>query len=500
MKRIALVGLFALAACKVGPDYEKPKAAEPATYKEIDGWKVVEPADDADRGEWWAVFADATLDELLRQVEVSNQNLKQAEAAYREARGVLQSAKAGILPAINVNGGVRRTSGAVGTNVGGATVGAGNTTGGGARTIYNASTGITWELDVWGRIRRTIESNAAEAQASAADIASAKLSAQSQLATAYFQLRARDEQKRLFDSAAEAYERAYTIAKNQYDAGIATKADVSLAQTQLESAHAQSIGIAVQRARLEHAIAVLVGKPPAEVSIAVAEMPRTLPEVPIMLPSALLERRPDVAAAERRMAAANAQIGVAIAAYFPTISLTGSFGYQSSLLGSLFDTASRFWSIGPTLAGTVWDWGRRSGQVTVAREQYEQTVAAYRQTALTAMQQVEDQLVGLRLFVEQAQFQQRAVDAAREAERIQTNRYKAGTVDYTAVITAQQTALTNEQSALTVLENQLTGTVALVQALGGGWSQKAIKDAADEDIVERRSESAKPAQPIDEHG
>lgn len=200
------------------------------------------------------------------------------------------------------------------------------------------------------------------------------------------------------------------------------------------------------------------------------------------------------------MAAANAQIGVAIAAYFPTISLTGSFGYQSSLLGSLFDTASRFWSIGPTLAGTVWDWGRRSGQVTVAREQYEQTVAAYRQTALTAMQQVEDQLVGLRLFVEQAQFQQRAVDAAREAERIQTNRYKAGTVDYTAVITAQQTALTNEQSALTVLENQLTGTVALVQALGGGWSQKAIKDAADEDIVERRSESAKPAQPIDEHG
>ncbi|HSI04013.1 MAG TPA: efflux transporter outer membrane subunit, partial [Myxococcota bacterium] len=428
MKRIALISLFAIAACKVGPDYDKPKAAEPPSYKEIEGWKVVEPADDADRGDWWAVFADATLDELMRQVEVSNQNLKQAEAAYREARGVLQSAKAGILPALNVNGGVRRTSGAVGTNVGGATVG-GGTTGGGPRTIYNASTGITWELDVWGRIRRTIESNAAEAQASAADIASAKLSAQSQLATAYFQLRSRDEQRRLFEVAAEAYGRAYTIAKNQYDAGIATKADVSLAQTQLESAHAQSIGIKVQRARLEHAIAVLVGKPPSEISIAIADMPRSLPEVPITLPSVLLERRPDVAAAERRMAAANAQIGVAIAAYFPTISLTGSLGYQSSVLGSLFDTASLFWSIGPTLAGTVWDWGRRSGQVTVAREQYEQTVAAYRQTALTAMQQVEDQLVGLHLFVEQSQFQQRAVDAAREAERIQTNRYKAGTVD-----------------------------------------------------------------------
>ena len=487
MKRIGLIGLVAIAACKVGPDYEKPKAAEPATYKEIDGWKVVEPSDATDRGDWWSVFGDPQLDELMRQVEVSNQNLKQAEAAYREARGVLQSAKAGILPAINVNGGVRRTSGAVGTNVGGATVGAGGT-GGGPRTIYNASTGITWELDVWGRIRRTIESNAAEAQASAADIASAKLSAQSQLATAYFQLRARDEQKRLFDSAAEAYERAYTIAKNQYDAGIATKADVALAQTQLESAHAQSVGIAVQRARLEHAIAVLVGKPPAEVSIAIADMPRTLPEIPITLPSVLLERRPDVAAAERRMAAANAQIGVAIAAYFPTISLTGSFGYQSSVLGSLFDTASRFWSIGPTLAGTVWDWGRRSGQVAVAREQYEQTVAAYRQTALTAMQQVEDQLVGLHLFVEQAQFQQRAVDAAREAERIQTNRYKAGTVDYTAVITAQQTALSNEQTALTVLESQLTGTVALVQALGGGWSPKAIEKAADEDVTRRTSD------------
>ena len=255
---------------------------------------------------------------------------------------------------------------------------------------------------------------------------------------------------------------------------------------QLESAHAQSIGIKVQRARLEHAIAVLVGKPPSEISIAIADMPRSLPEVPITLPSVLLERRPDVAAAERRMAAANAQIGVAIAAYFPTISLTGSLGYQSSVLGSLFDTASLFWSIGPTLAGTVWDWGRRSGQVTVAREQYEQTVAAYRQTALTAMQQVEDQLVGLHLFVEQSQFQQRAVDAAREAERIQTNRYKAGTVDYTAVITAQQTALTNEQSALTVLENQLTGTVALVQALGGGWSAKAIEKAADEDATDRK--------------
>ncbi len=482
MKRATVIALFAVAACKVGPDYEKPKAAEPASYKHVEGWKVVEPSDDTDRGAWWSVFADPTLDELMRQVEVSNQNLKQAEAAYREALGVLQTAKAGMLPALNVNGGVRRTSGAVGTNVGGATVGAGNP-GGGPRTINNASTGINWELDVWGRIRRTIESNAAEAQASAADIASAKLSAQSQLATAYFQLRSRDEQKRLFEAAAEAYERAYVIAKNQYEAGIATKADVALAQTQRESAHAQAIGIAVQRARLEHAIAVLVGKPPAAVSIAIADMPRTLPEVPLMLPSVLLERRPDVAAAERRMAAANAQIGVAIAAYFPTISLTGSFGYQSSVLGSLFDAASRFWSIGPALAGTVWDWGRRSGQVTVAREQYEQTVAAYRQTALTAMQQVEDQLVGLHLFVEQAEFQQRAVDAAREAERIQTNRYKAGTVDYTAVITAQQTALTNEQNALTVLESRLTGTVALVQALGGGWSPKAIAEAADEDVT-----------------
>ncbi len=492
MRRITVIALFAIAACKVGPDYEKPKAAEPASYKEIDGWKVVEPSDEAERGEWWAVFGDPQLDALMREVEVSNQTLKQAEGAYREARGALQSAKGGIFPTLSVNGSARRTSGAVGTNVGGATVNQGTGSGaGGARSIYNVSGTISWELDVWGRIRRTIESNEASAQASAADLASAKLSAQSQLAQSYFSLRVRDEQKRLFDAAFATYERAYTIAKNQYDAGIATKADVALAQTQLESAKSQGIDIAVQRARLEHAIAVLIGKPPSALSIPVADVPRALPEVPITLPSVLLERRPDVAAAERRMAAANAQIGVAIAAYFPTISLTGSGGYQSSVLGSLFDTASRFWSIGPALSETVLDFGRRSGQVEVARQQYEQAVAGYRQTALTAMQQVEDQLVGLRLYAEQSEVQQRAVEAARDAERIQTNRYKAGTVDYTAVITAQQTALTNEQNALTVLENRLTGTVALVQALGGGWTQKAIEKAADEDITVRKENSDK---------
>lgn len=491
MKRFALIGLFAIAACKVGPDYEKPKAAESASYKEVDGWKVIEPSDETDRGDWWAVFNDPLLDELMRQVEVSNQTLKQAEGAYREARGALQTAKGGLFPTLGVNASARRTSGAQGTNVGGATVSQGTGGGGGPRSIYNASGTFSWELDVWGRIRRNIESNEASAQASAADLASAKLSAQSQLAQSYFSLRARDEQKRLLDESYATYERAFTIAKNQYDAGIATKADVALAQTQLESAKSQGIGIAVQRAQLEHAIAVLVGKPPSMVSIPVADMPRALPEVPITLPSVLLERRPDVAAAERRMAAANAQIGVAIAAYFPSISLSASGGYQSSVLGSLFDTASRFWSIGPALSETVLDFGRRSGQVEVARQQYEQAVAGYRQTALTAMQQVEDQLVGLRLQAEQSEVQQRAVESARDAERIQTNRYKAGTVDYTAVITAQQTALTNEQNALTVLESRLTGTVALVQALGGGWAQKAIEKAADEDITVRKESSDK---------
>jgi NodT family efflux transporter outer membrane factor (OMF) lipoprotein len=461
----ALAGMTALlflSACAIGPNYHRPAANVPSTYKEAGNWKPAQPSDMAARGPWWAVYNDSALDGLEKQVAVSNQNLKASEAAYRQAASVVQEARASLFPTATFNAGAQRA-------------------GGGGQPTANklsATLGASWEPDLWGRLARTVEGDVASAQASAADLAAATLSAQGTLAADYFELRAADQLQRLLDSTANDFARSLQITQNQYAAGVAAKGDVLQAQTQLDSTRAQAINVGVQRAQLEHAIAVLTGQPPASFTLAPAGDLATAPDIPPGLPSALLEQRPDIAAAERRMAAANAQIGVAMTAFFPDITLTASDGFVSAALGTLLRASSNVWAVGPQLALTVFDAGARSARVREARAVYDQQTALYRQTVLTAFQQVEDQLSTLRILAQQADVQEQAVRSARQAEVIVLNQYKAGTVAYTSVITAQNSVLSSEQGALSVRENRLTASVQLIEALGGGWDESVALLAA----------------------
>lgn len=474
--RVALLaGLLCLAGCKMGPDYVRPSAPAAPAFKELAGWKPATPRSAASGEAWWTIYADPTLDALMRQVAVSNQTLKANEAAVREARAALREARSGLFPTLSIDGGVRGVPAGSGSR--GGTTGGGNS--GGAtfsniRPQYNLSAEADWELDLWGRIRRGIESQAATAQATEGDLAAARLSIQTQLATAYFSLRANDAQRRILEDAADAYRESLRITRNQYRVGIVARGDVAQAQTQLLQTEAQAVALGVDRAQFEHAIAVLIGKPPADFSLAAAKMPRTVPVVPAGLPSTLLERRPDIAAAERRMAAANADIGVAAAAYYPDISLSASFGVASTAIGNLFEAANRGASAAASLTELLFDAGARKARTDQARAAYDQTLAVYRETVLTAFQQVEDQLSALRYLQDQAGIQARAVAAAREAERLEMNQYRAGTVAYTSVVTAQQTALSNAQTELAILESRLLASVDLVTGLGGGWSQSDI--------------------------
>ncbi len=488
--------LMAATACTVGPDYERPAAAVPAAYKEaaqttaaqtLADWKMARPADASDRGQWWAVFHDPVLDSLERQIDISNQNLKAAEAAFRQAEAIVAQARAGFYPTAQINASAQRSRGGGGgtsSSTGGtsssSTTGsgtAGSTSRGGSGNISNffSITGAaSWILDLWGKVSRTVEGDVASAQASASDVANARLAAQGQLASDYMQLRISDELKRLLDAAVKAYAESLRITQNQYDAGIAAASDVAQARTQLQSTQAQAIATGILRAQLEHAIAVLIGKPPAELTIApVASVP-ALPVIPAGLPSTLLERRPDIAAAERRMAAANAQIGVAEAAFFPTVTLSGDYGTAAATLGQLFSASSRVWSVGSTLAQTIFDAGARHAVVEQDRALLDAAVADYRQIVLSGFQQVEDQLAALRILAEQAAAEDIAVASSREAERIINNQYKAGTVAYTAVVVAQTAALTNAQAALTVRQSRLVAGVALIEALGGGWDTSLV--------------------------
>ncbi len=442
-----------LAACEVGPDYKRPAAEVPPAYKESQGWKIGEPQQAGSDQAWWSIYNDAPLDELEKQIDISNQNLKSSEAAYRQAVALVGEARANFFPTLTLGASVQRAQQQ--SHV---------------QTLYAGSVGASWEIDIWGRIRREVESTSANAQASAADLAAARLSAQAALAADYFDLRVEDELKRLLDATVVAFAHSLQITQNKYDAGVAAETDVASARTQLESTRAQAINVGVLRSQLEHAIAVLTGKPPADFTLAPA--PVVVADVPVTppgLPSGLLERRPDIAAAERQMAAANAQIGVAVAAYYPTISLSGSYGLASTALSALFSPESVVWAVGPQLAATLYEGGLRAAQVEAARATYDQTVALYRQTVLTAFQQVEDQLAALRILAQQAVVQDDAVNAAAEAERLTLNQYEAGTVDYTSVITAQANALSNRQTALGILQSRITASVALVTALGGGW-------------------------------
>jgi NodT family efflux transporter outer membrane factor (OMF) lipoprotein len=471
-----VAALLAVGACTVGPDYERPAAAVPSAYKEASptgaDWQVARPADASDRGRWWSIYHDPVLDGLERQIDISNQNLKAAEATFREAEAIVTQARAGFFPTVTIDAEAQRAR-TSGGRVGATGISGGNT--GRIANLFSLSTAVaSWVPDLWGKVSRTVEGDVATAQADAGDVANARLAAQGQLASDYMQLRVTDELKRLLDAAVKAYGESLRITQNQYDAGTAAASDVAQARTQLESTTAQAIATGVLRAQLEHAIAVLIGKPPAELTIAAVASVPGVPAIPAGLPSTLLERRPDIAAAERLMAAANAQIGVAEAAFFPVITLSADYGVSAATLSTLFSAASRMWAVGATLAQTVFDAGARHALVEEDRALFDAAVAEYRQTVLTGFQQVEDELAALRILAEQATAEDIAVSAAREAERIIFNQYKAGTVAYTNVVVAQTTALTNAQAALTVRQSRLVASVALIEALGGGWDNSQM--------------------------
>jgi NodT family efflux transporter outer membrane factor (OMF) lipoprotein len=480
MKHTSILGsLFvtlALAGCAVGPNYHRPSAPVPQQYKEAEGWKPAEPREAASGADWWSVYADATLGELEKQIDISNQTLKQSEAQWREAMAVVSQARAGYFPTIGVTGSGTRSGGpgasaeSVGAGAAAAPISV-------PKNLFELEGTASWDLDIWGKIRRTVESDIASARASEADLAAARLSAQATLATDYLELRVTDEQQQLLDETVEAYKRSLQITENQYKVGVAARTDVINAETQLEGAQSQQIAVGVTRATLEHAIAVLIGKAAGDFSLSPAKLGTLVPVVPTGVPSALLERRPDIAAAERQMAAANAQIGVAVAAYFPDVSLSGAFGYASSVASNLVRAPNNLWSFGGTASDTLLDFGARPAQVRQARAAYDAAVANYRQTVLGAFQQVEDELATLRILERQVQVQEQTVKDANLAVQLTINQYKAGTVSYTSVVTAQATALTDAQTLLTIRQSRLVASVALIEALGGGWDAGSLGTA-----------------------
>lgn len=470
----ALLAALLVSACAVGPDYHRPAVEAPSAYKEAGDWKPARPADDQPRGPWWSVYNDAVLDGLEQQVTVSNQNLKASEAAYRQAVAAVEEARANFFPEVDLNASAQRAGGG----------------GKKAANALNAGVSGSWEPDLWGRIRRLVESQQAQAEASAADLASATLSEQGTLAIDYFELRAADQLDRLLGQTLDADAKSLQITQNQYAVGVVSKADVIQAQTQVDSVKSQKINLGIQRAQLEHAIAVLIGKAPAEFSLPPADDLPDPPEIPVGIPSDLLQRRPDIASAERQVASANAEIGVAESAYFPDITLAASEGFASAALGKLISASTNVWSVGPQLALTLFDGGAREAEVKEAKAAYDQQVALYRQTVLTAFQQVEDGLSSTRVLAQQADVQAKAVAEAEQATQILVNEYKAGTVVYTNVITVQNQELAEKQTALTIRQNRLTNSVQLIQALGGGWSA----EGADGPPIQQQPGQQLPAQ------
>ena len=448
----------ALSACAVGPTYERPGVAEPAQYKEAPqadaGWLPAAPADALDRGAWWALFGDAELNRLVEQVEVSNQNVAAAVAAYEQASALVSQQRASLFPAFDLSGGAKRAGGG------------GN---GGAANTFQASLGASWEPDIWGQLRLGVEGAQASAQASQASLAAARLSAQGQVAINYFSLRDADAELTLLADTVQGYERALKITQNRYAAGISAKTDVLQAQTQLASTRADRVTLTGQRAQLEHAIAVLIGKAPADFSLAPAEWIHNVPGVPLGLPSTLLQRRPDIAAAERAVAAANAQIGIQRSAYYPSLVLSGSYGSAASRVSDLFSASNTLWSLGLSVAQTLFDAGATQARVQGAQAAHDGAVARYRQTVLSAFQAVEDQLSLARSLAEQADFRREASAAADLTETQLLNRYAQGQVDYTSVVTAQASALAARRTLAQLAANRQANAVALIQALGGGW-------------------------------
>lgn len=448
--------------CTVGPKYAKPIVPQPPTdqYKELNGWKTAQPNDQALRGKWWEIFGDPQLNELEAQVTVSNQNLKVAEARFQEARATVRFNRASLYPTISVSPGISalRRSG---------------------HAPYFPAThnsadfvlpiDLSYEVDVWGRVRRTVAAAREEAQATAGDLETVSLSLHAELALDYFELRSADSQKQLLDDTVKAYIDALQLTVNRFEGGAAPKSDVAQAQTQLDTTRVQDTDIGVQRAQFEHAIAVLIGKPPAQFTLPAVRSNFQSPDIGVGLPSQLLERRPDIAAAERRVAEANEQIGIARVAFFPSIFLNGSAGVEGDSVTDWFGWPSRFWAIGPTAVQTIFDAGRRRATSRGAVANYDATVAGYRQTSLTAFQEVEDNLAALRILAQEAQQQKEATASAEESLQIFTNRYIGGADPYLQVITAQTIALQNERNDVDLLRRRMDATVLLIKALGGGW-------------------------------
>ncbi len=463
----AIAALACLSACAVGPNYHRPDAPVPEAYLHGQVWKTAAPADVLDRGDWWAVFGDPTLNELESRIERANQTIAGAAAAYAQARALVREQRASFFPGITVDASADRThsnnTSIVTTQTG---TGTRSTTPG---TLYRAEVAASWELDVFGRIRRAVESAGDAAQASAADLAAARLAAQGELASDYFQLRETDAEQALLRDTVEAFQRALEITQNRYAAKIAAKSDVLQAETQLLNAQADLADLTRQRAVLENAIAVLVGEPAGQFTLSGGDWIATVPDVPLSVPSELLQRRPDVAAAERRMAAANAQIGVAKAAYFPTFDLSAAYGSSGRAIGDLLEASARTWSLGASVAATLFDFGATRARTAQARAAYEQNVASYRQTTLTAFQDVGNQLATSLVLAQQSDLRQRASEAADEAERIALNQYRSGLISYTDVVTAQTAALNARRSLVQVRLTRQTTAIALIQSLGGGW-------------------------------
>jgi NodT family efflux transporter outer membrane factor (OMF) lipoprotein len=465
--------LLAVSGCMVGPKYVKPslpmapdfKEANPDASREKSNWQTARPADEAQRGEWWRIFGDAELNALEPQIATNNQDLKAADARFREARALIRFNHASLYPTVGVApfaGGLRESSNRPYFSV---TANNGNGLG-----DIQLPVDLNYEIDVWGRVRRTVSAAREEAQASAGDRQTVLLSLQAELAVDYFEARTADAEEKLLNDTVKSYEEAFRITTNRFEGGVSPKSDVDQAQTQLEAAKVQARDITLQRAQFEHAIAVLLGKPPASFALTEAPLDARPPVVPPGLPSELLERRPDIASAERRVAEANDRIGIARAAFYPTISLSGAVGFEGSSFGNLFNPASFLWAIGPTLSQTVFDAGRRAAVSEQANAVYDETVANYRQTTLTAFQQVEDNLAALRVLNQEAEHQHQATLAAESAEQIFNNRYVGGLDTYLQVVTAQTTALANERNDIDIMRRQMDASVLLVKALGGGWN------------------------------
>ena len=464
---VTFLALIGLTACMVGPDYVRPTIDVGVQFKESPGWKLAQPAlASAPREPWWLMYGDSTLTQLMQELNVSNQNIALAEARFRQAVAVTQGARAPLLPSITATGSATRT-GAAGSASGLSTSATNNS--------YGLSGQAAWQIDIWGSVRRNIESTDATELALAADVSGARLSAQTALVLAYLQVRVLDEQRRLLTATVDAYQRALKLTQNRYNAGISGQGDVSVARTQLESTRAQLIDLEQQRAIFENAVAVLLGRAPSTFAIQAEKVPLVPPIVPVGLPSELLERRPDVAAAERRTAAANAQIGVATAAWFPNLTLNANAGYRSNDFTQWFTAPAQFWALGPQLAALIFDGGARQAQINQTRAQFDAQVAIYRQTVLTALQEVENAMVQMRVFEQEEAVQRLAVQSAQQSLRLARNQYDQGLIDYLSVAVLETTALNNERTYITLVGNRFAASVRLVASLGGGWSAEDLK-------------------------